>query len=319
MNNKLYIAMYHYTRDLAGSRYPNIKGMDIGEFRKQMSFFKENYHVIRMEQLLDAVSGGAPLPENAVLLTFDDGYVDHYLYALPVLEEFGFQGSFFVPGKACKERKLLDVNKIHYLLACGDIREIYSDVLKQLDHYRGQEFDYHDNEELIAEYAVANRFDLKETIFVKRILQTALPEELRGMISSKLFQKYVGVSEETLAKELYLTLDQIRELQQRGMFIGTHGYAHDWLGNLPVQQMQKDIEDALDVMDAFIDRNRWVVNYPYGSYNEAVLDYVRQKGAVLGITTKVQMADLATDDPLTLPRLDCNDFPPKSDNYKEFG
>lgn len=91
---KLYIAMYHYTRDLKHSRYPEIKGMDSSLFRKQVEFIKESFHVVTMEQVIEAVKGGAELPENAMLLTFDDGYADNYTVAFPILEEYGLQGSF---------------------------------------------------------------------------------------------------------------------------------------------------------------------------------------------------------------------------------
>lgn len=49
---KLYIAMYHYTRDLKHSRYPEIKGMDSSLFRKQIEFIKESFHVMTMEQVI---------------------------------------------------------------------------------------------------------------------------------------------------------------------------------------------------------------------------------------------------------------------------
>ena len=45
-NQKLYVVMYHYTRDLKNSRYPNIKGLDYKLFRKQLEFFKEKFNVI---------------------------------------------------------------------------------------------------------------------------------------------------------------------------------------------------------------------------------------------------------------------------------
>ena len=108
--------MYHYVRDLTHSRYPLIKGMDIKCFREQLLFLIRNFNVVRMEQIISAVKGEKDLPEKSILLTFDDGYIDDYTYVLPVLEEFGIQGSFFVPGKTFAEHKLLDVNKIHYIL-----------------------------------------------------------------------------------------------------------------------------------------------------------------------------------------------------------
>ncbi len=318
MENRLYISMYHYTRDLTHSRYPNIKGMDVTLFRKQMEFYKANFNVVRMEQVIDAAKNKTELPEKSLLLTFDDGYVDNYTYAFPILEEFGFQGSFFIPGKTFTTHQLLDVNKIHYILAAANISELVNDVKNRMDYYRGTEYDFPTTEELWNQYAVANRFDNEETIFVKRMLQTVLPERLRNRISSELFEKYVGVSEEQLSYELYMTSEQIRSLKRHGMFIGIHGYDHYWLGNLPVDDMRKDISKALDVMDQFVDNKEWVMNYPYGNYNDEVIRFIKERGACLGLTTEVRVANIEKDNVFTLPRLDCNDFPPKSENFLQY-
>lgn len=261
------------------------------------------------------LGGGYKLPERALLLTFDDGYIDNYIYAFPILEEFGVQGSFFIPGKTFTTHQLLDVNKIHYILASANITELVKDVKREMDYYRGVEYDYAPTDEVYNEYAVANRFDSMETVFVKRMLQMVLPERLRNIISSKLFEKYVGVSEEQMAYELYMTENQIRTMKHHGMFIGVHGYDHYWLGKLPVDQMRLDISMALDTLDEFIDRKQWVMNFPYGNYNKDVLEYIKDQGARIGLTTDVRVADIDKDDALTLPRLDCNDFPPKSENY----
>lgn len=91
---KIGIVMYHYVRDLKHSRYPGIKGLDYALFKEQIRFFSESFHVITMEQLIEHYISGAELPEDAILLTFDDGYIDNYLYVLPVLKEYHMQGSF---------------------------------------------------------------------------------------------------------------------------------------------------------------------------------------------------------------------------------
>lgn len=214
----LYISMYHYTRDLQNSRYPKIKGLDISLLRQQFEFFKNNFNVVTMEDAISAINGGV-LPEKALLLTFDDGYIDNYTYALPLLEEFGFQGSFFIPGKTFAAHQLLDVNKIHYVLASAPHAEVLvKDVFERMDHYRGAGYEYLANEELYAQYASANRLDNKDIVFVKRMLQTVLPESLRNRISSDLFEKYVGVPEKQLAYELYMTEEQIRTLKRHGMY-----------------------------------------------------------------------------------------------------
>ncbi len=313
---RLYIVMYHYTRDLPHSRYPNIKGLDYKLFEQQLIFFRENFHVVTMEEVLAVMENGGVFPDNALLLTFDDGYIDNFTVALPLLRKYGMQGSFFIPGKTFTENVLLDVNKIHFILASAPEKKLKDDLLDLLNqHRRDTGSGYPSNEELYKRYAVPNRFDSGDVVFVKRILQTAIPEEIRSEIASALFKKYVGLCESDFSRELYMNRDQIRCLKENGMFIGLHGYDHYWLGNLGREEMERDMEKALGVMDEFIDRDRWVMNYPYGNYNEDVLKYIAGRGCRMGLTTQVRAADLERDDPYRLPRLDCNDFPPKSNRY----
>lgn len=316
--SKLRIIMYHYVRDLENSRYPEIKGLDYELFRKQLDFLRKNFNIVTMEEVIEAWnSDNGKLPENAVLLTFDDGYIDNFTMVFPLLKEYRIQGSFFIPGKSFAESKLLDVNKIHFILASADIDYLVQDIYEYLDEYRQNDVAgaIPSNSELFEKYAVAGRYDNKETIFVKRILQTAIPEEIRNIISSKLFEKYVGVPEKVFAKELYMNRDQIRCMKQEGMFIGVHGYDHYWLGNLSPGEMKKDIDKALETMDEFIDRDNWVLNYPYGSYSPDVLSYIENKGCRLGMTIEVKVADNSVHSRYLLPRLNCNDFPPKSESY----
>ncbi len=311
----LYIVMYHYTRDLLHSRYPEIRGMDVTAFKEQIRFLKENFNVVTMEQVLDAIDGRGELQERACLLTFDDGYLDNYTYAFPILEENGIQGSFFIPGKTVVEHKLLDVNKVHYILArMGNVNDLLNDVFERMDYYRDG-YHYPPYDELFQEYAKPNRFDSAEVIFIKRILQMVLPEKVRNQISSDLFEKYVGISEEKLAYELYMTEEQIKTLKRHGMHIGIHGYDHYWLGSLDKQMMERDVLKALEVMEPYIDSNRWVMNYPYGNYNQDVIELIKNNNCSMAVTTKVAVASLEKDNRFELPRLDCNDFPPKSDMY----
>lgn len=314
---RLTIVMYHYVRDLKNSRYPNIKGLDYELFKQQIKFFAEKFNVVTMEEVIAYYEEGYKLPENAVLLTFDDGYIDNFTFVLPVLKEYKMQGSFFVPGKVFTEHCLLDVNKIHFLLASTSIETLCKALFEQLDHYRGSKWDYPSNEELFAEYAVANRFDNRETIFFKRVLQMALPEELRNQISSYLFQKYVGVPEDVLAHEIYLNYDQMKYMKSEGMFFGVHGYDHYWMNKLNPADLKEDIFKGLESMKGLLDENKWVINYPYGSYSEEVIKCLKDTGCILGLSTDVRVADLEKDNRFILPRMDTNDFPPKSDKYLE--
>ena len=69
----------------------------VNDFDKHMMWLKEaGYTSITPEQLYDFVSKGTPLPPKPVLITFDDGYVDNYTNAYPILKRYGFVATVFV-------------------------------------------------------------------------------------------------------------------------------------------------------------------------------------------------------------------------------
>ena len=62
-----------------------------------MKFLKDNdFHPITLDQLYDYMVHNKPVPVRPVVLTFDDGYLDNYTNAFPLLQEYGFKGTFFV-------------------------------------------------------------------------------------------------------------------------------------------------------------------------------------------------------------------------------
>ena len=316
MEQNLTIVMYHYVRDLAKSRYPQIKGLDLNLFREQLRFFQSRYNVVSCAQVLDALAGGA-LPENSLLLTFDDGYIDHYTNVFPLLKQYGMAGFFSMPGKILEEQRLLDVNKIHFILAAKDVNALLPMVFERLDHYRGLEYPIPDNHVLYEKLAVGSRFDTPEVIFVKRLLQVELEESLRNRIVDDLFAACIGLDEDMFAKELYMSMDQVRFMKREGMEWGIHGYEHYWMNRLSDQALREDIGNALDVFSGVVDRQGWLCCYPYGSHSPEVIRTAKEMGAVGGFSTRVAIARLGEEERFVLPRLDTNDFPPKSDRYLE--
>lgn len=67
------------------------------DFERQMKYLAEhNFHSITPQELYAALVGGAELPENPVLITFDDGYMDNYTNAYPILKKYGLKATMFV-------------------------------------------------------------------------------------------------------------------------------------------------------------------------------------------------------------------------------
>ena len=311
MLGELTIVMYHYVRDIRNSDFPRIKGLDFSAFKRQLDFLQANYSFLPTRDLLACIRESRPLPGNICWLTFDDGYRDHYEYVFPELLSRGLEGAFFPPVKPVVEREILDVNKIHFILACVSdanviVEELRSLYLKSdLTLSTGKSFD-----DYWAELANPSRFDSAETIFVKRMLQHALPESWRGRFADLLFGKYVSTDACAFAEDLYMSPAQLSEMVKAGMYVGSHGYRHLWLGKETRQTQSLEIESSLAFLGCIgAPTDDWVMCYPYGDYNNDTLEILKGKGCLVGLSTKEGVADLQNHPPLELPRIDTNDLP----------
>ena len=111
------IVMYHYVRPRDRGRYPGLKVRSVDEFEGQLDYIVRHYRVCAMSEVVAAVRGRDALPANACLLTFDDGFIDHYATVFPRLVERGLPASFYPPVAAIESRRVLDTHKIQIILA----------------------------------------------------------------------------------------------------------------------------------------------------------------------------------------------------------
>lgn len=67
------------------------------QFRYQMDWLKsDGYNVLRLRELYNHLAAGRSLPPKSIALTFDDGYIDNYLHAYPILQRYNFPATIFV-------------------------------------------------------------------------------------------------------------------------------------------------------------------------------------------------------------------------------
>lgn len=310
--NKLTTVMYHYVRPIKASRYPGIKGLEYSLFIDQIRYINKNYNVIKIEDLINYLNDSKLRPpKNPAILTFDDAYLDHFLYVYPILKKFKLEGSFFAPVQAVCNGELLDVNKIHFILSIneGRIFELLNETEVIFNEVKNK-FNILDSFGFyFTKLATPGRFDTKEVIFFKRLLQVELPPDARNAILDILFKKYIGVDTISFAKELYLNTDQVKHMINDGMHFGAHGNNHFWWNKLPHEQLENEICESKNfLLHCGVNPNELTAAYPYGAYNDSAINLMLKHNFKLGFTTEVGTPPLSNIDPLKIPRLDTNDI-----------
>src|SRR5688572_1456377 len=89
-------------------------------FEAQMKLLRDwGYTTITIDMLLKAIGEGAELPPRPMLITFDDGHLDNYTAAFPIMEKYGFTGILYLAANYIGVENYLSVDQIKEMAAAG--------------------------------------------------------------------------------------------------------------------------------------------------------------------------------------------------------
>jgi peptidoglycan/xylan/chitin deacetylase (PgdA/CDA1 family) len=306
-NSNIYVVMYHYVRDIKKSKYPNIKGLEFKDFKKQIKFFLKKFNILNNDDFIDIIETGKLPKKKSIFLTFDDGYADHWNFVFPYLKKNKISGNFYCPIDVIKNKKVLDVNKIHFILEKEEnTKKILDFIFKCTKKYMNKSVDNLSLEKI----NTYDDWDNKETVLIKRLLQTHLPLRIRNKIINKLFSIIIDESEAEFASKLYMNKNNLVEMYKNKMTIGSHGVNHYWWKDLNYNNQLNEIEGSIKYFKKNkIYNNNFSVCYPYGSYNRDSLKILKKLGIKFALTTKIGTINKKNIiKNFEYPRFDTNEF-----------
>ncbi len=299
--------MYHYVRAVKNSLYPNLKAIELKIFKEQINFFCNNYNVINAIDLKEIILQKKIPKKPSILLTFDDGYSDHYKNVFPYLLKKKISGCFYPTSEIIEKKILLDVNKIHFIL---EKEQNTKKILKEINNILFKHFKKYLESYNFSKINLKSRYDDKNTVLIKKLLQFILPEKERLLVVNKLFDQIINADICKFSQELYMNIKNIKEMSKNKMHFGSHGALHVRLGLLNKAKQEFDIKKSL----SFFSKNNlnikdFSICYPYGSYNQNSLQLSKKYKFIFGLTTEVgsvKKKDIKNF--LNLPRFNANDF-----------
>jgi peptidoglycan/xylan/chitin deacetylase (PgdA/CDA1 family) len=296
---------YHYVVERAPDEPRAIFPVTTDSLAAQVELLGRSFEPVSRDDLLAAVAGERELPERACVLTFDDGLRCQVELALPILERVGVPAIFFIPGGPLGERRALSVHKVHALrerLGDPDFEARLHDVLEA----HGTEVP-----DISAEQAKDHyRYDNEAAARMKFLLNMALPPEARDAIVHELFQREVA-DERAFADQLYMTREQVAELEVEHRAVGAHSYRHQPLALLPDDELDRDLEQVSALLHEVTGVRPRAFSYPHGTPSTVDLRTARRVEAAgyrVAFTSE-RALNRTLDEPLLLARLDANDAP----------
>lgn len=269
---RLWVLMYHRILPASDPRYDDEEpGMIVtpSSFRQQMQTIKTLFDVMPLIEWVERRAQGKPLPARACAVTFDDGWLDNFEYALPVLQAEQVPATVFAVADMVGTHRQFWPNRLARILTAPglDREQTAFAWLRQLPGY------------------TANAAPTPETIATlvhacKKFSDPELAAHLDRMETA------LALAPPTTPNLMDWT--QLRLLQASGLIdIGSHTRHHYRLvENLPASTLQDEIVGSRSQLENMLDRPVKLFCYPNGDVSRAAAELVAEQFAAAVTTQK---------------------------------
>lgn len=305
------VVMYHYIRDRDAletlspkSTVRGFHGPTTKEFRAQIELLSRTMEPIDWPTFYAWQRGLGSIPARCFLLSFDDGLADHARNAVPLLNEFGLRGVFFVPAEVLTTNRLLCAHTIHLLLSRLADETFEQELMQEIDQ---RDSACAEQCRLLDENLARSmyHYELPQRARLKYMLTVVLPIDLRIACLQKLFERHIG-SSLRWARNWYLNWEDLAAMQSLGHTIGGHGYSHDPLTRLTPPQQRDELKRVAVVLREGLGHDLRPLSYPYGIFNDDTVKACYDAGFAHAFTTQKRWA-YRGEDVFRIPRFDTID------------
>ena len=262
--------------------YPGLVSATPSQFAVQMKFVAAHYHVCRMADVVAASKGEALLPDNSVLLTFDDATIDFESHAWPVLKSLGLAATLFVA------TAFPDNPARHFWWD-----ELYRAVVHSPE---GTSFS------MLSDSLPLNRYSARQQSFcrIKEHLKTLPHSEAQRLLTEI---KLTGGVADPVGNNV-LGWSALRQLDREGVTLAPHTHTHPMLNQLPPAGIRSEVTTSLNVLETQIGHAILrTLAYPAGGVNDAVVAAMATEGFDLAYTTRRGVNDQNFLNPFQLRRI----------------
>lgn len=180
--------------------------------------------------------------DKLVALTFDDGYLDNYEFALPSLLKFNATATFFPVVNPCKDGTVLPL-------------DIYYQCIDEMKMSETERTEY-------------------VTGTIKRNFYWAEPDKQMNMLNS-LFKSLPQKN-----RVSYMNAEQLKQLSDNGFEIGSHGMTHSLLiaDYMDDEKVLDELKKSKKWIELVTDKPVTSYCFPAGRYNAKMIELAKQVG-----------------------------------------
>lgn len=245
------------------------------EFDEHLAYFVKNYRIISQEEAFFNYRNGIQPKQKTISLSFDDGYLNNFTQALPIIEKYKIPVTFFVCGFIVEDpfpigwsdlvALLYQQKDIPYLEPPGGKFE------RHPKHY------FFNSEKQLGLFDYLKRLPILERDELLRFWTQKHDVQNRiSQIDPEIWKMMNGEELQQFASSPYIT-------------IGSHGNKHYNLGLIEPEQARADIQESIRILESTLGKSINSIAYPDGSYNDEVKNIAQNCGIDMQLAVTYHM------------------------------
>jgi len=248
---KIRILMYHGVENKQTDFNLDISSLVIStkNFEKQIKSLSKSYNIMSMHDLTNHIKKKIPFPSNSVIITFDDGLKNNFINAFPILQKYNTKATIFLITDYIDTLKISWLNKLVYILKKIGISKFIEEFKNKFPAYSN----------LLEKTGQNNIID--RIIF---LLIDKVNDNVRRKFIQNLYNKSkIKINKEKI-KDLYLSWEEIRKMNDAGISFGSHTSTHEVLSLLDYEKAKKEILNSKKNIEVRLNKEINLFAYPYG-------------------------------------------------------
>ncbi len=237
---------YHRIGDLARTAIdPGVFSATAEQFEEQLRYLKTDCDVISVADIAEVMRPGSR--RRCVLITFDDGYVDNYEVAYPILKQHGLPAVIFLTTDFLDKRVVSWWDEIAWIIKKSNRTE-----LRLPDSW------------LTESLPLTNGHTRAALSRLLRLAKQLPPESLQKLLDDVAEAAGSGRAPQNSETAPWLTWDMVREMHGGGIDIGGHTVSHPVLSTCTSDQQRDEIVKSKQRIEQELGQSIQVFSYPIG-------------------------------------------------------
>lgn len=284
MKSNRVLTLYYHRINTVSFDY-NLLCVSPIKFRQQMLYLKRNYRIVRFED------NWKELDTDAVVVTFDDGYLDNLRYALPILEELEIPATIFISTGTMEQNKELWWDELERLLFVGSDFPLAFQLSDDefACRWNTSTYEYRKNCYKSIHYLMKNFIGLEKR-----------EDWLLQLWNWRGLRRTVREDNRTVSEVDCRKLSNSKQIS-----IGAHTVSHSSLANLERKEQEDEICTSIRTLENILEKKVTLFSFPFGNpaidFNEETMEICKNNGIEKAASTENALWH-ASMNPYKIPR-----------------